>query len=261
MRLLPSVLAFAVVAGLVAAPAGAQVASISQGSSVIVQGTGICTVGYNDYANRRSFVAAHCGREGARVQAFDPRTGARSGAVGTLYRSKLYDGHLSNDWAAIQWDPGVHMGPNARSGNGWVYPRDIQLGETVCYFGQTSHAGGGQTCGRFAGSADNTFFVDMPATRPGDSGGPMWVPGRGFVGVVSSMWTSVGSSGRNFVVGITPHDGPAVPELRLIGVWAQNTFFPGLVGPAGEALRRAADVFFGALASLGLRGPAVVKYG
>lgn len=248
------------VVALLAPAAQAQVGTVSQGTSVLVRGTGICTVGYNDYANRRSFVAAHCGQEGARVELLGPRTGA----VGTFYRSKAYDGQLSNDWAAIQWDAGVQMGPNRISGNAWVHPNDIRLGETVCYYGRTSHAGGGQTCGAFAGSADNTFFVDAALTRPGDSGGPVWVPGRGFVGVVSSAWASKPlSSGRagDFVVGVVPRDGAPVPELRVLGMWVQTTLFPGLTGPAGEAVRAATGALFGALASIGLRLPAMVNYG
>lgn len=243
------------------APVQAQAqAAVGQGTSVYVQGTGVCTVGYNDYANRRSFVAAHCGRDGARVELAGPRTGA----AGTFYRSKAYDGHLSNDWAAIQWDPGVRMGPNSMSGNAWVHPSDIRLGETVCYFGRTSHAGGGRTCGAFAGSADNTFFVDAALTRPGDSGGPVWVPGRGFVGVVSSAWASKPlSSGRagDFVVGVVPRDGAPVPELRVLGMWVQTTLFPGLTGPAGELVRAATGALFGALAAIGFALPAMVNYG
>ena len=39
------------------------------------------------------------------------RRGARTGAAGTFYRSKAYDGRLGNDWGAIQWDGGVGVGP------------------------------------------------------------------------------------------------------------------------------------------------------
>lgn len=252
-------LAATVALGMQATPAEAQVRAVEQGGSVYVQGTGVCTVGFNDPARQRSLVAAHCGREGARVEIVYPN-GARTGAVGTLFRSKAYDGHLSNDWAAIQWDPGVHVGGNRFSGNTWVHPNDIRLGETVCYYSKGRRA---QTCGRFSGSADNTFFVAAPLSHPGDSGGPMWVPGRGFVGVVSSMWTSNPVPfvrGGDFVIGMVPQDGPAVPEARLVGVWGQNALLAGLTGPVAEVLRKVVDGVFRFFASLGLSGPSALRY-
>ena len=267
-RLLSSIAAFviALVAGVGVLPveASAQTRTVTQGGSVVVHGTGVCTVGYNDPARHRSFVAAHCGRNGARVEIVDPATNARSGAVGTLYRSRAYDGHLGNDWAAIQWDPGVRVDGNRITGDAWVHPNDIRMGETVCYFGRTSHAGGGRTCGSFGGSADNTFLLNAPLTRPGDSGGPMWVPGRGFVGVVSSMWTSRQLplvQGKNFVVGVVPQDGPPVPDARLVGLWAQNTFLPGLTGPVAEGIRAVIDAILRLFTGLGFHGPASLHYG
>ena len=250
-RISRALLAAAVALGMQSVPAEAQV-RVEQGAPVRIDGTGTCTIGFNDPARHRSLVAAHCGAEGARVNA--------GGATGTLFRSKAYDGHLSNDWAAIQWDAGVAVGGNRFSGDAWVHPNDVRLGETICYFSRTR---GAQTCGRFSGSADGTFFVAAPLSHPGDSGGPMWVPGRGFVGVVSSMWTSNPLPflrGGDYVIGIVPHDGPAVPEARLVGVWGQNALFPGLTGPVAEVLRKVVDGIFRVFAGLGLGGPSALRY-
>lgn len=258
--LLAAVFAVAAPLGAQATPAQAQTRVVEQGTPVYVQGTGICTIGYNDPARHRSFTAAHCGTEGARVELINPATGARTGAAGTFYRSKAYDGRLGNDWGAIQWDGGVGVGGNGFSGDAWVHPRDIRLGETVCYYGYASRR---TNCGPFSGSADNTFFAAAPLSHPGDSGGPMWVPGRGFVGVTSSMWSSNPLPllrTANFVIGVVPDDGPAVPEARLVGVWAQNAFFPGLTGPVGEALRRVNDAVFRAVAGMGLGVPSALQY-
>lgn len=252
-------LAVAVALGLSAAPAAAQPRAVEQGGTVLVHGTGICAVGFNDPARHRSLVAAHCGREGARVEILGPN-GARSGAVGTLFRSKAYDGHLSNDWAAIQWDRGVHVGGNRFSGNAWVHPNDVRLGEQLCYF---SRSRGSKVCGKFSGSADNTFFLAAPLSHAGDSGGPMWVPGRGFVGVVSSMWTSNPVPvlrGGDFVIGMVPHDGPAVPEARLVGVWGQNAVFSGLTGPVAEVLRKLVDAIFRVFSIFGTGSPSALRY-
>lgn len=92
----------------------------------------------------------------------------------------------------------------------------------------------------------------------------MWVPGRGFVGVISSMWTSrqlplVKSA--NFVVGVVPQDGPAVPDARLVGLWVQNTFLPGLTGPVAEGIRAVIDTILRLFTGLGFRGPATLRYG
>lgn len=250
-RISRALLTAAVALGMQAAPADAQ-QRVEQGSPVRVDGTGTCTIGFNDPARHRSLVAAHCGAEGARVTA--------GGATGTLFRSKAYDGHLSNDWAAIQWDPGVIVGGNRFTGDAWVHPGDVRLGETVCYFSRTR---GAQTCGRFSGSADGTFFAAAPLSHPGDSGGPMWVSGRGFIGVVSSMWTSNPLPflrGGDYVIGIVPHDGPAVPEARLVGVWGQNALFTGLTGPVAEVLRKAVDGIFRVLAGLGFGGTPALRY-
>lgn len=249
-------------------PASAQdLSRIDQGGAVYVEGSGYCTVGYNDPANRRSFVAAHCGEEGARVRIVDHDTRTGSGHVGTFYRSKAFDNRLGNDWAAIQWDGGVNIGPNGFSGDPWVRPNEVSPGEQVCYFGQTSNQPRGDvTCGTYSGHVGNTYFVDAPLTRPGDSGGPMWVPGRGFIGVVSSMWATnanflPGSS--NYVVGVLPEDGPAVPELQLLGLYVQNALLPrsgSSAGPVGDFLRQAFAQFFSFIATLPISLPGIVSY-
>ena len=261
------VLAALLAALIVAVPSASAAPRVSQGSVVVTDG-GMCTVGFSDPARHRSLIAAHCGREGARVAVVDPATGAPSRPMGTFHRSKVYDQRLGNDWAAIQWDTGVAIGGNPHSGNRWVHPNDIALGETVCYHGNASHGARGATCGKFAGAVGNTFFVDAPLTRAGDSGGPLWVPGRGFVGVISSQWAArqlpvVG--GANFVVGVVPHDGPAVTEVQLMGLYMENLVAPvsrggSSVGPAGEGVRRVVSTVFGFLSRLGLPNLSAVHY-
>lgn len=267
-RPLAAAAALSITLGVVGvSPATAQAQDLSridQGGTVYVEGTGYCTVGYNDPANRRSLLAAHCGRDGARVHIVDNATRTGSGPVGTLHRSAGYDGHLGNDWAAIQWDGGITVAGNGYSGDPWVNPTDIRPGDQVCYYGQTTAR---VTCGAYAGNTGNTYFVDGPLTQPGDSGGPMWAPGRGFVGVVSSMWaTHPGSSSpgsSDYVVGVTPADGPAVSETALLGLFLQNAFLPNsgpTAGPVGDALRAALRQLFGFLATLPIRLPGIIAY-
>ncbi|SDS20279.1 trypsin-like serine protease [Corynebacterium timonense] len=240
---------------------------INQGGAVYVEGTGYCTVGYNDPHNRRSLIAAHCGHEGARVRIADRRNGTSSAIVGTFYRSKSYDNRLGNDWAAIQWDDNVTIGPNSISGDPWVRPHQVTPGERVCYFGQsTNRVNTHVTCGTYSGNVGNTFFVDAPLTRPGDSGGPMWVPGRGFVGVVSSVWAANSSSlpgSSNYVVGVLPEDGPAVSDVELLGLYAQNALLPvggALPAPVADFLRTAFAQFFSFVATLPIAIPGIISY-
>lgn len=261
--------ALTITLGTVGAPsANAQnLNRIDQGGAVYVEGTGYCTVGYNDPAKRRSFIAAHCGHEGVRVRIVDRATDTGSGLVGTFYRSKAYDNRLGNDWAAIQWDSGVTIGPNSITGDPWVRPQQVSPGEQVCYFGQTTNrTRANVTCGTYGGNVGNTFFVDAPLTRPGDSGGPMWVPGRGFIGVISSMWATSPTplpGPDNFVVGVLPEDGPAVSEVELLGLYMQNALLPvggSAKGPVGDFLRSAFSQFFSFVATLPIAIPGIISY-
>ncbi|WP_342319530.1 trypsin-like serine protease [Corynebacterium mayonis] len=252
------------------APVQVQAQSVSearQGGAIYVEGTGFCTIGFNEAGRQRSFTAAHCGEEGARVHLLDLNTGTQSGAVGTFFRSKVYDEHLGNDWAAIQWDNGVRIAPNYFSGDAWVNPGSIRPGERVCYYGQiTNRRTSEPTCGTFEGAVGNTYFVDARLTQPGDSGGPMWVPGRGFVGVVSSMWTAaplplIGK--RDFIIGVHPVDGPGVSETNLFALYVQNLLLVATGssrGPGADLIRGAFAQFMSIFNSLGLRIPGLINY-
>lgn len=167
---------------------------ISQGERVVVNGTHGCTVGFNVHEERRSYIAAHCGEDGDRVAKLSPDSMTASAQVGTFRRSVFYDPTTQrHDLGWIEWDTSVDMGPNTYSGDGRVESTDLVIGDEVCFFGgkSLSMTPGARVCGPYMGVAGGDVFVDLGnAVILGDSGSPLWVPGKGFLAVVSGSQTA-----------------------------------------------------------------------
>lgn len=199
----------------------------TQGDAIYTEGHGMCTLGYNDHAKGVSYVAAHCGSEGARVSMFNPVTEEFGEEIGTFHPSKAYAStHLANDWGTITWDPGVTMGKNVYSTDKIVPLSQIKRGDTVCHHGQTTHQGtNDKSCGTYYDNVGNTLVVQMESGVPGDSGGPVWVEGKGFAGVASagaSAFNPIGGKpvGKKLFFGAVPEDGRnySMEELaRVVG--------------------------------------------
>lgn len=150
-------------------------------------GLGSCTIAYNDSARRVSHTAAHCGREGDKVYLKDSR--GRLVEAGTFHPSKNFDqgtfmqeSTATNDWAIIKWNDQVIIGPNELSGDRIIPLDELNRGDRVCLHGART---GSTQCGEFAGYKHSMFFTAGIASQKGDSGGPVFVPGRGIVGVHS----------------------------------------------------------------------------
>ena len=113
--------------------------------------------------------------------------GRVQGPLGVLTNSPRYNGSnknvaVVNDWATISWADSVRLEPSRYSGDTIVPISDVQLGETVCVYGNTTKR---ESCGNFAGRNGTTFYVEHATSDPGDSGGPLWIPGRGLIGVLA----------------------------------------------------------------------------
>ena len=167
-----------------------------------------CTIGYNDPEQRRSYTAGHCAdngdygwQTGSLVYLADSKGREMSTPAGMIYPAAAYYGASNaNDWAVIYWFNGVEVGANPYGGE-YVPIQDLEPGETLCYHGYASHGGTTEaSCGPFVGMIEKTIYFDAPGMPGyGDSGGPVYAPGRGLVGVMSGANALVDESGEEVV--------------------------------------------------------------
>ncbi|WP_297588094.1 hypothetical protein [uncultured Corynebacterium sp.] len=180
---------------------------VDQGDAIVVGGSA-CTVGFNLGAS--SYTAAHCGESGDRVRLL-LADGTLTPPTGTLTISAASEG-TTNDWARIDWDAGVEVGPNEYSGDGAVALDAVRPGEQVCTYGQATRA---TTCGVFHARVGNSFLVDIAPGKAGDSGGPVWIPGRGFLGVHSATVSgrnNLNGEEKTMLLGATTADGDDIAD-------------------------------------------------
>ena len=207
----------AAAAALAAPPVAGAEEVVQQGSQIVVADASSCAIAYNDRAENISYTAAHCGLTGERVR-LKRADGSTTGEVGTFYPSSKWGKGTGNDWAAIRWDPGVRVGVNGRSGDTVASLSEMAKGEQVCTFGVASRQ---VQCGTFAGSIDNNLYFDGVSGQHGDSGGPVWSPRRGFLGVYSGISVIRTTSGSEHQLSraSVPNNGDEVTEgeeIRLI---------------------------------------------
>lgn len=186
-----------------------------------------CTIGYNDVALHRSYTAGHCA-----VDSAAPRPGGSTVYVADEYGRQLptpagliypaaafYGPSNANDWSVIYWFNNVTLGQNTYGG-AYIPISEISPGETLCYHGFASHGRSREAaCGPFVGMIEKTIYFDAPGTPHfGDSGGPVYAPGRGFVGVMSGANALVNEDDTE-VVGLerasSLQSGPTYEDARI----------------------------------------------
>ena len=207
-----SALAASGLVGGVEAPAAERLV-VKQGARMFVDNLGndnltACTIGYNDSKQRRSYTAGHCAdngnygwQTGSLVYLADSKGREMTTPAGMIYPAAAYYGASNaNDWAVIYWFNGVEVGTNPYGGE-FVPIQDLEPGETLCYHGYASHGGTTESaCGPFVGMIEKTIYFDAPGMPDyGDSGGPVYAPGRGLVGVMSGANALVNESGEEVV--------------------------------------------------------------
>ncbi|MBA5244241.1 hypothetical protein [Corynebacterium haemomassiliense] len=207
-----SALAASGLVGGVEAPAAERLV-VKQGARMFVDNLGndnltACTIGYNDSKQRRSYTAGHCAdngnygwQTGSLVYLADSKGREMTTPAGMIYPAAAYYGASNaNDWAVIYWFNGVEVEANPFGGE-YVPIEDIEPGETLCYHGYASHGGTNRaTCGPFVGMIEKTIYFDAPGMPDyGDSGGPVYAPGRGLVGVMSGANALVDERGEEVV--------------------------------------------------------------
>lgn len=174
---------------------------INQGDPVYIGNQGLwCTAGYVDNANHKLYIAAHCFEKRADPESpvfgepvyTKDRTVIGHYTAGT-YVDTAYDSAenpvTAVDTAEITLADGVR-GENTYSGDTVVRWSDIDpQNDTACFTGVTTQLVRGRVvCGTFNkyGEASKSLYVhgDVRALG-GDSGGPIWIPGKGFLGVIT----------------------------------------------------------------------------
>lgn len=186
---------------------------VKQGARMFVDNLGndnltACTIGFNDPAQRRSYTAGHCAdngdygwQTGSMVYLADGKGRELSTPAGMIYPAAAYYGASNaNDWAVIYWFNGVEVEVNPYGGE-YIPIEDLEPGETLCYHGYASHGGTNDAaCGPFVGMIEKTIYFDAPGMPEyGDSGGPVYAPGRGLVGVMSGANALVDENGDEVV--------------------------------------------------------------
>lgn len=207
-----------VVSPIVAPDASAQTQVARQGWRLITSSNSACTIGFNDPSRGISYTAAHCGRSGDTVYLTDASGNSLPYPAGVFTPSSRYVSNTaSNDWGVIKWNPGVSVEAN-RFGGGYVPSSQLKTGDSICFHGFTSHGtSGNYTCGKFIGKIGESIYYESGIhSRPGDSGGPVFVPGKGVVGVTAGLEKyTYGTRTVTALRASSMSDGPTVYEADL----------------------------------------------
>lgn len=173
--------------------------TISQGQQVLIPNQGICTVGYVDKTSHRAYLADHClndrGQQKSPVVVRDLKSGEALGKATPVGKMGIDGGgdpmqDPRFDVNFIQLNPQVKVGENKFSGDNRVNAYDIEQGDEVCVFSSRRNK---TYCGSAWSTVGSVIKVHIPggeadkAVTFGDSGGPAWIPGKGFIGVLVSM--------------------------------------------------------------------------
>lgn len=158
--------------------------TVNQGDVFFTEGFGRrCTIGF--VTDGLAYTAAHCiPHSGAKI--YD----AYSRLIGVAYRPTEWDTNQEwgrgyntdsekHDFAIIQLIDGVQSGENTYSGD-TMYT--AQVGDTLCTYGARKNF---ESCGTVYEIKDGIVNAELTLIS-GDSGGPAWVPNKGFVGYTNA---------------------------------------------------------------------------
>lgn len=187
-------------ASMIAAMGAPQAMALTnQGDQIMVGFKSICTVGYIDPSHMTMQTAGHCGTPGDLV--YEKNSPIPIGVV--AYSSGDY-ASPGGDRMTIVANP-LAAGNNVKTGDKAYSPK---AGDKVCRYGAESNK---VVCGKVYRVNERGMMVVDPkvAGIPGDSGGPMWVPGKGYVGTYTGRISKVGDqNGALFTIGFTRAPGP-----------------------------------------------------
>lgn len=155
--------------------------TIKQGDQLDNSG---CGISYIDMERRRAYSAAHCRHEkGGKAWSNGKHIGTFGRGENNQTLKDGYDGVV--DTVEINLLPNVD-GKNIYSGDKVVKRSDIAIGDKVCFVGRATFK---PYCGAkvrsFSGNARVIIHGDHNSIS-GDSGGAAWIPGKGYIGVVTA---------------------------------------------------------------------------
>ena len=173
------------------APAQPQT-TVSQGQRISMSQPGsdgavLCTLGYIDHAARTGYTTAHCipgAKDGAYVQGGLDVRNETGTVIGKVYPSQRYLANPQNaadDIALIRFANNVALGENTYSGDA-IVPPHLDGPMTICRFGATTQK---VMCTQTADPAikDGAIRYIRAGEAGGDSGGVLYIPGEGVVGL------------------------------------------------------------------------------
>lgn len=180
---------------------------VNQGDEVFVGGNVHCVIGYIDKNTRRAYIADHC--------AYDPGTekvayAKDRRAIGTI--TGISEGgkptnDATKDVNYITLYDNVTAGENVYSGDARVRIADIKQGDKACMLSRMN--GDITGCFPVAGTEGNMIIIDGGIVSQGDSGGPVWIEGKGFAGTLSGL--AMGFTGTPVVVATNIDDANCSP--------------------------------------------------
>lgn len=161
---------------------------LSQGDQVFVDQRKTCTVGYIDKEHGLAYLAEHCAVPGKKAQVHNSE-GYFVGTIVSRYqdshRGMFHQQKMSEDFNVVDIDTShVFLGDNAYSGDQKVGISQVARGDKVCIYSRMQKR---VKCGSISMVTGNIIVLDSHAQgEKGDSGGPVWIPGKGFIGVYTS---------------------------------------------------------------------------
>ena len=168
------------------APAAhADTVTVRQGDRIRVGESSQCTLGYIEQSpsGPAGYTAGHCGKN--RTEKVYVQSGDQWVLVGATVRSGKYNPeHTGNDWALILFNRYVQLEGNPLSGDARTDINELKDGDKICFAGATTQT---IRCGDFIGTLGGNIYWENTGARPGDSGGPVWREGGGFLGVLAGQ--------------------------------------------------------------------------
>ena len=162
---------------------------VSQGDKIFIGEHRSCTVGYIDKENNLAYTAEHCSFAKEKAQVHDSR-GYYVGTISSRYKDDKSYGpfrpqNIGEDFTVIEIDPTYSfLGENTYSKDKKIPVSDISRGDKMCMYSRIEEK---INCGHVIATLGSTI-VGSPHTngKKGDSGGPVWIPGKGFIGVYTA---------------------------------------------------------------------------